>query len=277
MKCTGAVLLLIMICIVSAGCGSASKWKYDPITDLNDLEGRRVGVNLSWEADYYLNGRKDLKLVRYDTSADLVMALKYDKIDVIATDEDMVRLLMSSSTGLEVVEPAFAKIGSIMYFGSDDEALAEDFNKFLAEFKKTDEYKDFVKRQKEFNGQDYIGPDIPLTGTGKTLRISADPNNFPRIVKNPGEDDLTGFDLEILKHYANDRNYKLEIAESNYNDGVMGLQSGNYDILTGYVSDVYGDEVKNIGLYVCDPMFYFDLYYIQKNQADITAVTDYLD
>ena len=128
-------MLLIAACIVSTGCGSAVKWKYDPITDLNDLEGRRVGVNLSWESDYYLNGRKDMELVRYDTTADLVMALKYDKIDVIATDEDMVRLLLSSSTGLEVVEPSFAKVGSIMYFGSDDEELAEDFNEFRVNHK----------------------------------------------------------------------------------------------------------------------------------------------
>lgn len=148
---------------------------------------------------------------------------------------------------------------------------------FLAEFKKTDEYRDLIKRQKEFNGQDYVGPDIPLTGTGKTLRVSADPNNFPRIYKKPGADVLTGHDLEILKRYANDRNYRLEIFESNYNDGVMGLQSGNYDIMTGYLSDVYDEEVKNIGLYVCDSMFDYNLYYIQKNQPEITAVTEGLD
>lgn len=81
-------MLIISACLFSAGCGSASEWKYDPITDVNDLEGRRVGVNLAWESDYYLTGRKDMELVRYDSTSDMIMALKYDKIDAIALDVD---------------------------------------------------------------------------------------------------------------------------------------------------------------------------------------------
>jgi ABC-type amino acid transport substrate-binding protein len=78
-----ALLMIMSMSLVLAGCG-ASEWKYDPITDVNDLEGRRVGVNLAWESDYYLTGRQDMKLSRYDTTSDMIMALKYDKIDVIA-------------------------------------------------------------------------------------------------------------------------------------------------------------------------------------------------
>ena len=96
--------MLFCACLFCAGCGSAGDWEYDPITDVNNLEGRRVGVNLAWESDYYLDGRDDMELVRYDTTADMIMALRYDKIDAIALDADSVKLLMSLSEGIEQVE-----------------------------------------------------------------------------------------------------------------------------------------------------------------------------
>lgn len=276
-KYAGAAVMILAICLICAGCGAAAEWKYDPITDVNDLEGRRVGVNLSWEADYYLTGRSDMELFRYDTTADMIMALKYDKIDAIALDRDSVKLIMNKSKGIEMVEPALAQLGCVMYFGADDEALMKDFNGYLAEFKKTDEYQELLKCLDEYDGGDYIGADIPLTGSGKVINVVADPNNFPRAFVNPGEDVLTGYDVEILKRFANDRGYKLEFTFSDYNDGIIGLRSGFYDVMTGYLCDVYDAEVKNVGINPSDSMYDFSLYLIQKNQRDITSDTSEFD
>jgi Bacterial extracellular solute-binding proteins, family 3. len=118
----------------------------------------------------------------------MIMALQYNKIDAMAVDIDTMKLIMSISEGVEVVEPALGELGSIMYFGRDKEDLKDDFNQYLAEFKKTDEYADFLKRLDEFEGDEYIGMDIPLTGDGDILRVSASPEEFPRAFRYPGED-----------------------------------------------------------------------------------------
>jgi hypothetical protein len=60
-KYLSPVLLLFTVCFVCTGCSVG--WKYDPITDVNNLEGRRVGVNLSWEADFFLEGRRDMQCI----------------------------------------------------------------------------------------------------------------------------------------------------------------------------------------------------------------------
>ena len=274
-KYIAVVLLLFAVCLFSAGCGS-DEWVYDPITDVNDLEGRRVGVNLAWESDYYLDGRKDMEIVRYDTTADMIMALKYDKIDAIALDDDSIQLILSLSSGIEIVEPAFGEAGSIMYFAGDKEDLVEDFNQYLAEFKKTDEYRDFMERREAFDGSDYVGIDIPLTGKGKVLHVAADPEEFPRSFLYPGEDIPQGYDLEMLKRYANDRDYRLEFYNTVYDDGVLGLLMGNYDIMLGYISDIYNEEAHQHGILTSDPLFEFSMNFIQKNQKDIEADTSEL-
>ena len=273
MKYLAAVLLLFAVCLFSAGC-SSGEWVYDPITNVNNLEGRRVGVNLAWEADYYLSDRTDMELVRYDNTADMVLALKYDKIDAIALDAETIKVMKSVSEGVEIVEPAVGEVGSIMYFGSDDESLVEDFNKFLVEFKKTGGQEDLEKRLDAFDGSEYIGADIPLTGNGKVLRVAYGPDEFPRVFLNPGEDIPVGYDTEVVKLYANDRNYRLEFYPTSYDDSVVGLQTGKYDILTGYLSDVYADDVKAAGMFTSDPMFMAKVYLIEKYQKDITSNTE---
>ncbi len=271
-KRAAAVLLAAMVCFALTGCGAA--WRYDPITDVNDLGGRRVGVNLSWEADYYLTGRKDLELFRYDTTADMILALNYDKVDALALDGIMWQLMAGLSEGLERVEPAFGETGYILYFSAENGGTAEDFNRFFGEFMQTNEYRDLIRREASFDGLNYEGPDIPLTGTGRKLRVAYDPNNFPRAYLEPGESVPTGFDIEALKRYANERDYQLEFLVSAYDGAMAGLQQGTVDIFAGYLSDVYREEVEASGLFTSCSMDSTPMYFVQKTQREISVALD---
>ncbi len=262
--------VLVMAAVFLSGCRS-SAWAYDPITDVNDLHGRRVGVNLSYEADYYLTGRDDLELCRYDATSDMILALRYDKVDALAMDELMWRIMDGLSDGIEKVEPAIGSTAYIFYFGADDKALMEDFNSFFAEYRLTDGYRDFLRRMDAFDGVHYDDPGIALTGTGKTIRVVLDPAGFPRSYQEAGDAGATGFDLEMLKLFANDRNYRLEFFFSTYEDAVMGLHKGAYDIHAGYLSSVYREEILAAGLYTSDDLYESQLCFVQKTQPDITV------
>lgn len=260
-------ILVVIAVFLLSGC--ITHWEADPITDINNLEGRRVGVNLSWEADYILTPRKDMKLFRYDTTSDMLMALDFDKIDAIAVDLLMWNVFAGCSKGLVKVEPAFATTGYTCYFSSSNEQLKDEFNAFLIEFKTTDIYKDFIEREYAFCGDEYNGPDIPLTGTGKVLKVALDAGGFPRAFYDAGEDMPKGFDLEPLKHFANKYNYQLEFTSSVYDDEVLGLINGIYDIAVGYLSEVYRSEVTSRGIFLSDPFDEVPLYFVQKSVQDI--------
>ena len=271
----GLGMLLGLLCFLLAAC--AEQWEYDPITDVSDLQGRRVGVNLSWETDYALSGRNDLQLFRYDSIADQLMALNYDKLDALAMDAFTWRAVSANSKGLVCIEPAFGETGYLLYFSSANEALKDDFNTFLAVYRTTDEYRDLLAREAAFDGLNYVGPEIPLTGSGPVLRVTILADGFPRSFRDPGDIEPKGYDLEALKHFANARNYRLEFIVSTYEDGFMGLMSGLYDIQAGYLSDVYAEEVETAGLFVSDNMDQVPLYFVQKTQRDISAEMDEIE
>ncbi len=275
-KCGFVPALLLALALVLGGCG-AVKWQYRPITDVNDLQGRRVGLLLAWEPDYLLTGRTDMELVRYDSLADMVMALKTNRVDAIAVDTFAWKRMAVGSEGLNRVLPACGSFGAILYFNPDGEALKDDFNAFLAEFKKTEAYRDHLTRLENFDGVNYVDPGIQLTGTGEVLRVAVESEGFPRTFQNAGEDVPTGFDLEALKYFANERNYRMEFTLSTYSDMIIGLQSGLYDVMAGGMSDVYAEEVNDAGMFTCDAFDQVSLYFIEKTQQNIKVAVEELE
>ena len=101
----GVAVLLLAALLFGVLPGARAEWEYRPITDVSNLEGRRVGVMLGYEVDYALTGREDLELFRYDTIADMVMALNFDKLDALAVDDLMWKVMSGVSVGLARVAP----------------------------------------------------------------------------------------------------------------------------------------------------------------------------
>ena len=109
-----------------------------------------------------------------------------------------------------------------------------------------------------------------MSGKGKVLKVAFDISGYPRAFREPGETTATGFDFEPLKHFANARDYQLEYIGTVYDDSVMGLKNGVYDIGGGYFSIEYAGEAESLGLFVSDPMDEVPVYFVQKIERDIT-------
>ena len=268
----------VLACVLAhglGGCGNREpEWEYRPITDVNDLEGRRVAVNLGWETDYLLSGRKDLTVVQYDSFSDIILALGYDKVDAFAVDGLVWKVFQANSTGLARVEPPCGSVGYAAYFSADREPLMAEFNAFLADYRQSEAYADHMARLEDFDGLEYVGPEIPLTGTGETLRVATMAEEFPRAFLDVGEDVASGFDLEALKLFANEGNYQLEFYYTVYNDIMQGLRSGTYDLAIGYLSDVYRDEVLDAGVLVSDVLDEIPIYFVEKTQKEISVALE---
>lgn len=255
-----AALLFMMLFFV---CGCAKK-EIVEIDDVNDLHGLKVGVNVAWECDYVLTGRSDMEIYRYDMTADMLMALNYNNVDAIAVDDVSWRILSTNSTGLEKIEPEFAVVGYILYFAGDKGELAEEYNSFLAEFKKTDDYKALIDRINSYDGNDYEMPDIPVNKDGKTVRVAFDVAGYPRAYLET-DGSCVGFDIEMALWFGAKCGYNIELVPTEFNEAIIGLKNGTYDAALGYISDVYADEARMCGFIPSDSYGETPLYFVKKN------------
>ena len=261
----GAALCLALLL---AGCGK-SAWVYRPITDVENLQGRRVGVNLAWEADYLLTGRQDMELYRYDETSAMVLALNADKVDAVAMDQLAWKMAEAVTDGLGLVKPAITTAGYVAYIARDREDLQQEFNEFLREFKTTEAYEELVRSREEFDGVNLIVPEVPLTGTGELLRVAYADAGYPRSCVGASDGEPLGFDVAFIKHFANARNYRVEFTSAVYENMVMGLQYGLYDLAVGYLAECYKEDVADAGLYSTDPFDVCDVYLVEKTEEKI--------
>jgi len=246
-------LIILCLILILCGCGKTEPAAEQTVIDVNDFNGMRVGVNLAWEADYLLTGRKDIKLYRYDSLADMLMALKSHKLDAFALDHVTLAVITSQISGVEKVEPPLGKPAYVAYFNANEQELMDDFNAFLSDWKASEEYSEFIRSQDEFDGVNYQGTYYPEAEDGKSIVVAYIMEGFPRSFYNTVTDEPDGFDVQVIRRWAYERGYKIDFVGTAYEDMEMGTLTGRYQVGTGYNSTLYKDDAVAAGILVSDP------------------------
>ena len=276
-KCAVLMILYTALLMCLSGCGNQSA-VYNPITDVNNLEGRRVGVNLGWSSDFLLSNREDVKVYRYDNTADMLMALCYQKLDAVSTDFFSSKTICALTEGVNMVEPAlYDDEGYAVLFGSNEEELCLQFNQFLADYRQTADYDEWLTRMQTFDGLNYEGVEIPIMGMGQVLNVAAMDDGFPTTFYDSENTEVTGYEIELIKLFANAYDYQLTITATNMDDGVLGLRYGRYDLMIGQFSELYYNNVKNSGFFMSDCHMRLPVYLLEIPDPENVRILADLD
>ena len=251
-KCKLAVLPLFAAMLT--GC-SGSPDAYPVYNHPDDLKGKTIGVMLGWESDFDITPVESQykEVMRFDNFSDMVMALRFHKVDALLMDSIQMKTVEAMTTGIRHLEEPFSELGYLVTFGSQNQELCEDFNRFLEEYNTSPLHDEAVRCVSEFDGLEYNGPIVEATGTGETLVIGYDILGFPRVMEDPETGKITGFDTLALITWANERNYHLEFVGSTFDDVFMGLSSGKYDAGIGYYSTGAASTHAAGGTFPSDP------------------------
>lgn len=270
--------IILCLCISFAFTGCSKEFaNYRPIEDVNNLEGRKVGVQIAWASDYILSKRdgKDLILYRYDTTADMLMALFYHQIDAVCIDAvDYKTLEKTNGNAIRRAEEPVSKDGYICYVAPEKENLCNDFNEFLKYYHETNEFKDLYDRLMDFDGIHYTIPEnIHKNGTGKKIKLAFVADYFPYCYTDT-DGTVSGYDIEIMYAFADYFNYELDITETSYEDMFYGISSGRYDMGLGTISIAYAAEANSIGINTTDAYYDILLYLVELKEGAKPVMND---
>ena len=276
-KCAVLMILYTALLMCLSGCGNQSAG-YNPITDVNNLEGRRVGVNLAWSSDFLLSNREDVKIYRYDNTADMLMALCYQKLDAVSTDFFSSKTICGLTEGVNIVEPAlYDDEGYAVLFGPGEEELCLQFDQFLADYRQTADYDEWLTRMQTFDGLNYEGVEIPIMGMGQVLNVAAMDDGFPTTFYDSENTEVTGYEIELIKLFANAYDYQLTITATNMDDGILGLRYDRYDLMIGQFSELYYNNVKNSGFFMSDCHMRLPVYLLEIPDPENVRILADLD
>lgn len=106
------------------------------ITKIDDLQGKKIGVQLSTTGDIYATDAygKDA-VVQYNKGNDAVMALTQGQVDAVIIDNEPAKSYVEANKGLKILDTEYATENYAACISKDNAGLTKAVNKALAELK----------------------------------------------------------------------------------------------------------------------------------------------
>lgn len=105
-----------------------------PITTLDDLEGKKIGVQTNTTGDIYsTDDFGDEAVMRYNKGADAVVALNQGMIDAVLIDLEPAKSFVAANDGLKILETEYATEEYAIAFAKNNTELLEKVDGALQE------------------------------------------------------------------------------------------------------------------------------------------------
>lgn len=183
------------------------------------MEGSIYDIVLSKEYP-----QADLRRVK--TNAEAAQFVLTGNADAMAVIDVQARYIIKENPQLVELDTLFlTQIGAGFPKGS---RLTEQFNTFLAEFRKTPEYDDMVRRWTKTDLDSVEMKHIQLPSAGKPLKMGVTGTQIPLNCMRGTE--CIGFDVELGERFAKYLNRPLELEITNFQGLIPDLAMNRIDI-----------------------------------------------
>ena len=234
------MIVLLVILIFTGGCGTKKETESQhQYTTLSELEDKRIGVATgSVQAIQTRERFPDADLFYYDTSTDMLTALRTGKIDAFAEADALVRYMMGENPDLICLEE-YLKGGmqacAIFPKSEKGRALCDEFNVFLHQIKESGEYDEIKETWFGPDEEKKTAPDLgTLKGTRGTLRMAADTTMIPFVFIKDGK--TVGIDMDTAYRFCKERDYGLEIVPMAFSGILPAVSTGKCDMACGGIA-----------------------------------------
>jgi len=112
----------------------------------DDLEGKKVGVQLGTTGDIYAADIKDVDLQRFDKGFEAVQALTQDKVDAVIIDNEPAKVFVSQNEGLKILDEAFTEEDYALAIAKDNTELLDKVNASLKKLKESGKFDEIVAK-----------------------------------------------------------------------------------------------------------------------------------
>ncbi len=201
----------------------------------DDIRGKRVGVFTGSFYEQFLGENyPTVEVQRYDATSDMLVALDRGKTDAILLDVYLAKSIARNNPKFGLLAEDIAPIPSGVGFSKDNIKLRDQFNTFMHKIRANGVYDDMVDRWLENDPEKAVMPDIELPEEGPTLHLGTFVLNLPFV--GYVNQEYTGFDIEMIRRFAQDQGYKLDIQAINFGSLINALVSGKVDLISACIS-----------------------------------------
>ncbi|EOS48360.1 hypothetical protein C809_02039 [Lachnospiraceae bacterium MD335] len=216
-----AIVCLIMI---MSGCGEEAV--ANTVNSLDDLSGKKIGVQRKTTGDIYASDIEDAEVVRFNRGIDAVTALKKGVIDAVIIDDEPAKVFVEEVSGLTLLDEPFAEEEYGIAVSKDNPELLKDINAALEKLEK-DGTLDHIRDawiMGEAKVTAYEGQDKDSYADGVLKMITN--AEFPPYENITEDGQIVGIDIDIMKAVCDELDMKLEVENTAFDSVIVSVERG---------------------------------------------------
>ena len=218
----------------------------DYIRTIDDLKGKKIGVQLGTTGDIYVTDyEKDgtATVSRFNKAADAVQALKQSKIDCIVLDEQPAKAFVERNSDIKIIDEEFTLEDYALCVKKGNKELLEKINTSLAKLKDDGTLEQIINSYigtDDSKAEPYKKKDVKRSGK---LTVATNAEFPPYEYMDNGV--ITGIDMDIMQAICDDIGMELKIENMKFDSIIASVNAGKADVGAAGMT-VTEDRKKNV-------------------------------
>ncbi len=220
-------LPLLIVLLLLSSCSSSQNFK--EITSIDDIHGKKIGVQLGSSEDLSLSQVDDVIVEQYNSAYDAIQALIQDKIDCVILNEKTAYSFAKVNESLKILDEPFGKETTGICVAKNNTQMLEKLNTVIEKLQNDGTIEKIMANY--LNDSDNIQRYIPrsdLDRSNGTLTVATNAEFEPYEYVENGE--YVGIDMDICQVIADELNMELVIEDMQFAAIINAVNSGKADI-----------------------------------------------
>ncbi len=197
----------------------------------DDLAGKKIGVFTGTVHDAFVQKKyPTAEIYRYESSADMILSVETGKIDAALFDSITAKLLMKRNSGMGLLSENILNMPLGVGFSKSNPGLRNEFNDFLREIRADGTCAAMTARWFTSDAEEAVMPKFPTFSAGRRLVAGVSIDDLPYVAYM--DDDYAGFDIEMIRSFAQHKGFKLEFVTMEFPALISALAAGKVDLIT---------------------------------------------
>jgi polar amino acid transport system substrate-binding protein len=198
---------------------------------IEDLASSPIGIFEGTVHDQFLaRNYPNVEIKRYNSSADMMIALKTDKTEAALVDAISAKVVIKSNPEIMILSDTLLTLPLGVGFHKNNPKLLKEFNQFLSDSKKNGRYDQLIEKWLNNDPEQAKMSKVSYPIKGKVIKLGVAVADLPYVAYQNGE--YVGLDIDMIQQFALSKGYKLEITTMEFGSLVNALAAGKVDMIS---------------------------------------------
>ncbi len=223
-------VVIAAVCMIAAVSGCGASAVANTVNSIDDLNGKKIGVQLKTTGDTYASDVENAEVVRFNRGSDAAAALKKGVVDAVIIDDGPAKVFVEQNSGLHILEEPFADEEYGIAVSKDNPELLEKINDALDKLQNNgtlDQIKD-AWIMGEATVTAYEGQDKTSYANG--VLVMATNAEFPPYESMTEDGSIVGIDIDIMKAVCDELDMQLEVQNTEFASVIVSVERGTADV-----------------------------------------------